>query len=278
MLGSFLVVLREGFESSLLVAIVLAYLAQTGRKDAARGVWYGIGGAVLVSIIVSGVLFATASGLEGPAGIYFKAGTMWLAVGFLTYMVLWMRRQSRTMAQGIRRNVDAAVERGGILALAMLVFVMVLREGIETGLFIVGVTQNSTPLGVGIGAVAGIAAAIGLGYAVYVGGRKINLGAFFKITGVLLIVVAAGLLARGIAMVEIGGIIPAFFYPVWDLSSVAALTSASVSGQFLTAFLGWDAKPDLLEVGVWSVYLLAVGYVFLRPHTRTAVQPAETRN
>lgn len=279
MLGSFLVMLREGFEASLLVAIVLAYLAQTGRKKDARGVWFGVGAAALISVVTAGVLFATASGLSGTAGIYFKSGTMWLAVTFLTYMVLWMRRQSRTMAQGIRRNVDDAVERGGVLALAMLVFVMVLREGIETGLFMFGITQNSTPLGVGIGATAGIAAAVGLGYAVYVGGKRINLGAFFKITGLLLIVVAAGLLARGIAMFEIGGIIPAFFYPVWDFSSVSALTSASVSGQFLTAFLGWDAKPDLLEVGVWAVYLLTVGYVFLRPHhTRTAAQPVGNHN
>ncbi|HEX2728290.1 MAG TPA: FTR1 family protein [Rubrobacteraceae bacterium] len=277
MLGSFLVMLREGFEASLLVAIVLAYLTQTGRKKDARGVWLGVGGAALISMVTAGVLFATAAGLEGTAGVYFKSGTMWLAVTFLTYMVLWMRRQSRTMAQGIRRNVDSAVERGGMLALAMLVFVMVLREGIETGLFMFGITQNSTPLGVGIGAVAGIAAAVGLGYAVYIGGKRINLGAFFKITGVLLIVVAAGLLARGIAMVEIGGIIPAFFYPIWDLSSVVALTSASVSGQFLTTFLGWDAKPDLLEVGVWMVYLLTVGYAFLRPHARKAAQPARTQ-
>lgn len=278
MLGSFLVMLREGFEASLLVAIVLAYLTQTGRKEDARGVWYGVGAAVLISIVTAGVLFATANGLEGEAGIYFKSGAMWLAVAFLTYMVLWMRRQARTMAQGIRRDVDSAVERGGLLALGMLVFVMVLREGIETGLFMFGITQNATPLGVGIGAVAGTAAAVGLGYAVYVGGKRINLGAFFKITGILLIVVAAGLLARGVAIMEIGGIIPAFFYPVWDLSSIHLLSSGSVSGQFLTAFLGWDAKPDLLEVGVWAVYLLTVGFFFLRPQTRTAVQPAAAHN
>lgn len=270
--------LREGFEASLLVAIVLAYLAQTGRGKDARGVWYGVGAAAVLSLITAGALFATASGLSGEAGVLFKSGAMWLAVGFLTYMVLWMRRQSRTMAQGIRQNVDEAVGRGGMLALAMLVFVMVLREGVETGLFMFGISQTAAPLAVAIGAVAGIAAAIALGYAVYAGGKRINLGLFFKITGVLLIIVAAGLLARGIAIMEIGGIIPAFFYPVWDLSSITILTGESVVGQFLMTFLGWDPKPDLLEVGVWALYLLTVGYLFLRPNTVAAPKAAPVSN
>lgn len=277
-MGSFLIMLREGFEASLLVAIVLAYLAQTGRGKDARGVWYGVGAATVLSLVTAGALFATASGLSGEAGVLFKSGAMWLAVGFLTYMVLWMRRQSRTMAQGIRQNVDEAVDRGGMLALAMLVFVMVLREGVETGLFMFGISQNAAPASVGIGAVAGIVGAIGLGYAVYAGGKRINLGAFFKITGILLIIVAAGLLARGVAIMEIGGIIPAFFYPVWDLSSVTVLTGETVVGQFLMTFLGWDPKPDLLEVGVWVIYLLSVGFLFLRPNTVAAPKTAPVSN
>lgn len=259
-----MVMLREGFEATLLVAIVLAYLSKTGHKEGLRGVWYGVEAAVLTSLAVAGVLFTTASSLGGTAGVLFKVGTMWVAVGFLTYMVLWMRRQSRTVAQGIRRGVDSAVQKGGVLPLAALVFVMVLREGIETGLFMFGITQTSTPLGVALGAVSGIAGAVGLGYVVYVGGRRIDLGAFFKITGVLLIVVAAGLLARGVALLEIEGLIPAFFYPLWNLTHVGALTSQSVVGQSLTAFFGWDPEPDLLEFVVWAGYLLGVGYFFMR--------------
>ena len=278
MFGSFLVMLREGFEATLLVAIVLAYLSKTGHEKGFRAVWYGLGSAVLVSVAAAGALFATAGGLEGTAGALFKAGTMWLAVGFLTYMVLWMRRQSRTVARGIREGVDSAVEKGGVLALAGLVFVMVLREGIETALFMFGISQTSTPLGVTLGATAGIAGAVGLGYAVYAGGKKINLGVFFKVTGVLLIVVAAGLLARGVAIIEIEGLIPAFFYPLWDMTHAGFLTSASVVGQSLTAFFGWDPKPDLLEFAAWATYLLAVGYVFLRPVNAAPQRPVEARS
>lgn len=278
MVGSFLVMLREGFEATLLVAIVLAYLSKTGHEEGFRAVWYGLGAAVLVSVGVAGALFATAGGLEGTTGALFKAGTMWLAVAFLTYMVLWMRRQSSTVARGIRQGVDEAIEKGGVFALAALVFVMVLREGIETGLFMFGISQTSTPLGVTLGAVAGIAGAVGLGYAVYAGGKKINLGVFFKVTGMLLIVVAAGLLARGVAIIEIEGLIPAFFYPLWDATHASMLTSASVVGQSLTAFLGWDPKPDLLEFVAWAAYLLAVGYAFLRPVNAATQRPVEARS
>lgn len=270
MLGSFLVMLREGFEATLLVAIVLAYLSQTGRDKEVRFVWYGAGAAVLFSLATAGVLFATAGGLEGTGEAIFKAGTMWLAVAFLTYMVLWMRRQSRTVARDIRRGVDEAMDKGGRIALTMLVFVMVLREGIETGLLMFGLTQSATPLGVAFGAVAGTLGAIFLGYAVYAGGKRINLGTFFKVTGLLLVVVAAGLLARGIAIIEIAGVIPAFFYPVWNVTTVTVLTSQSTVGQFLTALIGWDPKPDLLEFAAWASYLFGVGYVFLRPEKATS--------
>lgn len=273
-LGSFLVMLREGFEATLLVAIVLAYLSKTGHGEGFRGVWLGVGAALLVSLGVAGALFLTANELGGTAAALFKVGTMWLAVGFLTYMVLWMRRQARTVAQGIRKGVDEALEKGSVFALAGLVFVMVLREGLETGLFMFGLSQSSTPAGVFVGGAAGIFGAVLLGYLVYVGGRRIDLGLFFKITGVLLVVVAAGLLARGVAILEIEGFIPAFFYPLWDLTRVAVLGSGSLVGQSLTAFVGWDPQPDLLEFAAWATYLFGVGYAFLRPTAARAPRSA----
>jgi high-affinity iron transporter len=189
---------------------------------------------------------------------------MWVAVGFLTYMVLWMRRESRTVAQGIRQSVDSAVERNSRLALVSLVFVMVLREGIETGLFIFGITRTSTPLQVALGAALGIAAAVGLGYVVYAGGKRINLGTFFKVTGVLLILVAAGLLAHGVAEFEEAGLLPAII-PLWDVSSAPVIGEERLVSELMTAFFGWDPEANLLELIAWVTYLLAVGYAFLRP-------------
>jgi len=263
--GAFVTLLREGFEATLLVAIVLAYLVKIGRKEDIRQVWYGVGAAVAVSLAVAGALFVTAGELEGTAEYVFEGTAMWLAVGFLTYMVLWMRRESRTVAQGIRRGVDSAVEQGGRLALISLVFVMVVREGIETGLFIFGITQTSTPLQVALGAALGIAAAVALGYAVYAGGKRINLGTFFKVTGVLLILVAAGLLAHGVAEFQEAGILPELL-PLWNVSGAPVVGEGLLVSELLTALFGWDPEANLLEFVVWVVYIVSVGYAFLRPH------------
>jgi high-affinity iron transporter len=191
--------------------------------------------------------------------------------------VLWMRRESRALAGNIRRDVDSAVGRGGGLALASLVFIMVLREGVETGLFVFGIARASTPLQTSIGATAGILAAVGLGYAVYALGTRINLGAFFKYTGAFLILVAAGLLAQGVVGLQEAGVIPAFFYPLWDVSEMPVLGATSAFGQFLGILVGWDPRPDLLEFSVWLIYLLTVGYAFFKPQEPVAergTQPA----
>ncbi len=265
MFAAFVTLLREGFEATLLIAIVLAYLVKIGHKEDFRQVWYGVGAAIAVSLIAAGALFVTAGELEGTAEYIFEGTAMWVAVGFLTYMVLWMRRQSRTVAQSIRRGVDIAIEKGSRLALMSLVFVMVLREGVETGLFIFGITQTSSPLQVAIGAVLGIAAAVALGYVVYAGGKRINLGAFFKITGVLLILVAAGLLAHGVAEFQEAGLLPELF-PLWNVSGAPVVGEGAIVSELLTAFFGWDPEANFLEFIAWATYLLAVGFAFLRPH------------
>ncbi|MDQ5819774.1 MAG: FTR1 family protein [Actinomycetota bacterium] len=264
MFAAFVTLLREGFEATLLIAIVLAYLVKIGHKEDFRQVWYGVGAAVAVSLIAAGALFVTAGELKGRAEYIFEGTAMWVAVGFLTYMVLWMRRQSRTVAQSIRRGVDIAIEKGSQLALVSLVFVMVLREGVETGLFIFGITQTSTPLQVAIGAVLGIAAAVALGYLVYAGGKWINLGAFFKVTGVLLILVAAGLLAHGVAEFQEAGLLPELF-PLWNVSGAPVVGEGALVSELLTAFFGWDPEANFLEFIAWATYLLAVGFAFLRP-------------
>jgi high-affinity iron transporter len=262
--SSFITLLREGFEVTLLVAIVLAYLVKIERREDIRQVWYGVGAALLVSLAVGGLLFLTAGGLEGRAEYIFEGTAMWVAVGFLTYMILWMRRESRNVAQSIRRGIDSAVAKGSSLALVSLVFVMALREGIETALFVFGITRTSEPLQVAFGAALGIAGAVVLGYAVYAGGKRIDLGMFFKVTGVFLILVAAGLLAHGVAEFQEAGLIPTIM-PLWDVSSSPVLGEGTIASEFLTAFFGWDPEANLLELLAWFTYVVVVGYAFLRP-------------
>lgn len=218
-----------------------------------------------MSAALGGILFVTAGELSGPAEKIFEACALFLAVGFLTYMVLWMRRESQNISGSIRRGVDSAVFKGGGLALTLLVFVMVLREGVETALFIFGISRASTPLQTSVGAVAGLLAAVALGYAVYALGKRLNLGAFFKYTGVFIVVVAAGLLAQGVVSLQLSGAVPAFFYPLWDVTGTPVLGGTGGIGQFLGILVGWDPRPDLLEFLAWAAYLIVVGYLFFRP-------------
>lgn len=264
MLGAFLLTLREGFEATLLVAIVLAYLTQVGRSREGYKVWYGVAAAVALSLSIAVVLFAVDAELEGASEQIFEGTAMLVAVGILTYMILWMGRQSRTVARNIREGVEQALRKGSAVALASLSFVMVFREGLETALFMFGVSNAGTPFAVATGAVLGLAAAAGLGYAVYAGGKRINLGLFFKVTGSLLLVVAAGLLVQGVGEFAEVGLLPELS-TLWNLSGVAVLSEESVVGQFLGTFLGWTPEPSVLQAGAWVLYLLAVGYIFLRP-------------
>jgi high-affinity iron transporter len=218
--------------------------------------------------------------LEGRAEYIFEGTAMWVAVGFLTYMILWMRRESRNVAQSIRRGIDSAVAKGGSLALVSLVFVMALREGIETALFVFGITRTSEPLQVAFGAALGIAGAVALGYAVYAGGKRINLGMFFKVTGVFLILVAAGLLAHGVAEFQEASLLPTIM-PLWDISSSSMLGEGTIVSEFLTAFFGWDPEANLLELLAWFTYIVVVGYAFLRPQPLpegAAASPAARNN
>lgn len=150
-LVALLLVLREGFEATLLVAIILACLTKTGRSGSFTSVWYGIGATTALSVVAGALMFITASSLSGDAGEIFKGVTMWFAVGLLTCMVLWMLRQARTIVSDIRRGVDETIGKGGALALAILAFVMVFREGLETALFMFSIAQVSSPLQVTLG-------------------------------------------------------------------------------------------------------------------------------
>src|SRR3972149_10924449 len=134
MLFSFLIILREGFEIALVLAIVLGYLRRTGNREHFRAVWTGAIAAGGLSLAAAGALELTATELSGAAQEAFEGFTMLFAVAVLTWMVFWMRRQAATIGRELRHQVDIAIERGSLLALVSLAFIAVLREGLGTGL------------------------------------------------------------------------------------------------------------------------------------------------
>jgi high-affinity iron transporter len=204
---AFIVTLREGFEASLIVGLIVAYLVKTGQAETyGRAVWAGVAAAVAVSIVVGLTLFLAVGELEGTAEAIFEGTAMVSAAAVLTWMVFWMRKQAKTIGSHLRAQVSDAIRTGSVVALASVVFVGVGREGVETALFLFAATKESGALTTIIGGLFGIAAAVGLGVLFYRGAIRIDLRRFFTVTGMLVIVLAAFLLFRGLhELGEAGG-------------------------------------------------------------------------
>jgi high-affinity iron transporter len=207
-MGAGVVVLREGFEASLVVGIVLAFLDRTGRRDGFAAVWAGVTAALVVSLAVGVALFAAGKELEGRSEAIFEGVVMLVAAGLLTWMIFWMRSRARTLRAEIEGKTQAAVEAGSAVGLALVVFVGVAREGVETALFLFSAVEGSSSLVSVVGAVLGGAAAIALGYLFYRGSHRLNLRWFFTITSVLLLLFAGYLLVSGLKELAEAGLIP----------------------------------------------------------------------
>jgi len=207
-LGAGIVMLREGFEASLIVGIVLAFMNRTGRRDGFAAVWAGTLAALTLSVAAGALLFVLGAELEGRAEASFEGATMLFAAGLLTWMIFWMRRQARTIKRELEAQIEDALAAGSALALALVAFVGVLREGVETAVFLFGTFEGSNVLLSSIGASVGLAAAVVLGYLFYRGALRLDLRRFFTATSVLLLVFAAWLLANGLHELAESGILP----------------------------------------------------------------------
>ena len=274
-MGAALVTTREGLEASLIVGIVLAYLAKTDNRQHFRTIWAGTAAAVLVSAVSGAALFFTVGELEGRAEKIFEGVAMLSAVAVLTWMIFWMRKQAMGIKRELETRLQGAIAAGSAVGLASVVFFAVVREGWETALFLFAISESSTPLSTGVGAVLGLVVSISLGVALYMGSRKLNLRQFFTATGILLIVFAAGLLAHGIHEFQEAGLLPLTVEHVWDTNGI--VSEDSNLGLFLKALFGYNGNPSLLEVVAWLSFLgVALGF-FLRPLVGWRRQPAPAR-
>lgn len=273
-MGAAFLMTREGLEASLIVGIVLAYLAKTDNRDRFTVIWAGTAAAILVSIVTGAALFFTLGELEGRAEQIFEGVAMLSAVAVLTWMIFWMRKQARNIKGELEARVAGAVAAGSAIGLASVVFFAVLREGWETSLFLFAISESSSPVSTSIGAAIGLAVAIALGIGLYLGSRRLDLRQFFTVTGILLIVFAAGLLAHAVHEFQEAGILPETIEHVWNTNGL--VSESSRLGEFLVTLFGYNGNPSLLEVVVWAAYLVSALWFFLRPagSRRTTAAPA----
>lgn len=247
-LGALVIALREGVEMTLIAGIVLAYLTQIGAKRAHRWVWLGVGAAAAVSLAFLAVLNAIDAEFEGATEQVFEGVTMLLAAGFLTWMIFWMLRQSRHLKGELQRGIQEALTRGGAAwGIFALVFFAVVREGVETALLLFAAPGEGKLLGT----LVGLAIALAIGVLIYAFGRRINLATFFRVTGIVLVLFAAGLVTHGVHEFVEAGVVaggPVLF----DLS--ATLPDREGAGALLRSLLGYSADPTLLEGLAYAAY------------------------
>jgi high-affinity iron transporter len=264
--AALLIMLREGFEAALVVAIVFAYLRRIGRLDLSRSVWRGVALASATALAVGVVIRLTVGGLEGDARLRAFAGISAVAAVVLTWMVFWMRRQSRLIKGDLEHKVDLALRSDNTSrAIAGVALVAVLREGIEAALFLLAAGTEDSGGAVIAGAVAGLALASTLAYLVYWGGRSMPMKAFFTVTGLVLIVFAGGLVAKTVLFLQVSGDLGSLnLNGVFDLTSYRWLTQQTEEGKFLSAMFGWDPRPSIEQIVAWLAFVVPVTWLFLR--------------
>jgi high-affinity iron transporter len=269
-IANYLIGLREGLEAALVVSILVAYLVKAGRRDRLAPVWTGVLGAVALSLAFGALLTFTSNQLSFEAQEAFGGTLSIVAVGFVTWMVFWMRRTARSLSGELRGRMETALAMG-TGALVVTAFIAVGREGLETSLFIWSAIQatgqNTEPV---LGAALGLLTAVVIGYLFYKGALRINLATFFRWTGAVLIVVAAGVLSYGVHDLQEAGILPGLNSLAFDVSG--AVPPDSWYGTLLRGTVNFTPATTWLQAIAWVLYLVPVFVLFLRP-ARPATTP-----
>lgn len=261
MLSSFIIALREGLEAALIVGILVAYICKTDRRNLLGYIWGGVAVAVILSAAVGAFLSFTSAELTPRAEELFAGTTSLVAVALVTWMVFWMKRTARHLRSDLAGKVDRALISGP-LALAAAAFFAVVREGLETSLFVYSNFKSvADPVNSAIGLVAGFALAIALGYLIYKSSINLDLSKFFTYTGIALIIVAAGVLSYGVHEFQELGVLPGADLFAWDVTSVIA--KESLLGGVLSGTIGFDTTTSWLQLFIYAIYLAAVLSAYL---------------
>ena len=272
MLGNALIGLREGLEASLVVSILVAFLVRTDRRRELPKVWLGVGIAIAVSVGVTLALTLSQQALTFEAQETLGGSLSIIAVGFVTWMIFWMRRTARFLKSELQDKLEAALTMG-TLALVLTAFLAVAREGLETSLFLWAAAQatgsGATPL---IGASLGIVTAVVLGWLLYRRAVSINLAKFFTWTGAGLILVAGGVLAYGVHDLQEARDLPGLNSLAFDVSN--AVPPDSWYGTLLKGIFNFSPATTWLEAAAWLLYVVPVMILFFRPARTTSPRPA----
>jgi len=260
MLPSLLLSLREGLEAALIIGIVLGVLNRLDRQHLKSIVWGGAAAAVIASLLVGVGLNLLGMEFEGKTEAIFEGLATLFAAGVLTWMIFWMQKQGKNLKRNLESETTQALDTGE-KALFMLAFIAVFREGLELALFLLATTIIADGNLTFLGAIVGLATAVILGWGLFSSTSRLSLHSFFKVTNILLILFAAGLVAYGVHELNEVGWIPSVVEHVWDINYI--LNEKSQIGLILKALFGYNANPSLTEVLAYLSYfaILSANYV-----------------
>jgi len=277
MLPTYLLSLREGLEAALIIGIVLGAVSKIRRTDLAPAVWLGTLSAVIISILTAIILTSFGMSLEEKAEQIFEGVTMLIAAGILTWMIFWMGKQARFLKSELEDGVNKAAASTGKRAVFWLAFLAVVREGVELAIFVTAAFfasnqgETSTNLiQILAGTILGLGTAVLLGYTIFATSLRLDLRRFFQVTGILLILFAAGLVAHGVHEFNEVGWIPSVVEHVWDVNMI--LDENSIAGQLLKTLFGYNGNPSLTEMIAYFVYIAVVTVFWRRDNRVVAVK------
>src|SRR3954454_20729299 len=264
LLPTFVIGLREGLEAALIVGIVAAFLAQEGRRDALRQMWLGVGIAVVVCAAVGIGLHVLGEQLPQKEQEGLESIIAAIAVGAVTFMIVWMRRHARNLKGELQTSAASALARGSTAALIGMAFFAVIREGFETAVFLLAAFDASTnATAAGFGALFGVVLAAAIGYGIYRGGVHLNLSRFFRVTGAVLVLVAAGLVASCLHTAHEAGWLNSLQDQAVDLTWL--VQPGTVSASLLTGMLGLQPERTVGEAIAYLLYAVPMMLYVLWP-------------
>jgi len=256
MLSSFLITFREGLEAFLIVGIIITYLFKIGQKRYIRHVFFGAITAIVLSIGFAYLFELLLGEFEGKIEQIFEGSIMLLATVVLTYMVFWMNKQAKSISGEIEMRVQNAITGGRIFGLFFLGFITVFREGAETVLFFRAIGYQAGSRELITGGIIGLAAAIILSLIFFASTTKVNLSLFFKVTGILIMLIAAGLLSTAIHEFQEASVLPVILDKVYDISHI--LSAGSIAGGILASLFGYNPSPSILEIIAYAAYIVLI--------------------
>lgn len=265
MLTALLITFRETLEASLVIGIILAYLKKSGNQRHYKYIWWAITCGILTSIIFAYLFNTLVGGFEGHAEQIYEGVTMLTAAALISWMIIWMLKQRSNLRQNIENKAEMHINQDHPLGLFFLVFVSVIREGIETVIFLQAASLQSGQSNLLLGGITGIIMAIVLSFLLFKGFAKVPLRKFFTITSAMLILFAAGLVAHGVHELEEAGLVPIIIEHLWDINpsistegEFPALHEKGSIGSILVGLFGYNGNPSLVEVLSYFVYLLLI--------------------